>query len=86
MPACIEIEPPIVVLLLMWRTGESIMSLNRKSRIKRNMIRGSLYTGVGLLMVVVGSSVNAATYRIDSQADFDFYKEAEFQPGDTITS
>jgi hypothetical protein len=36
------------------------------------------------MMFFIGSSVDAAEYRIDSQADFDFYKEAEFKPGDTI--
>lgn len=29
----VEIEPPIVVLLTMWRTGAPIMKLNGKSRI-----------------------------------------------------
>ena len=37
-----------------------------------------------VLLTVVGSPLDAAVYRIDSQADFDIYKDAEFRSGDTI--
>ncbi|MDT8302808.1 MAG: hypothetical protein RQ760_15100 [Sedimentisphaerales bacterium] len=50
---------------------------------KRNRLLISLYMYV-VLAAVVGSSLEAALYRVDSQADFDFYKETEFRPGDTI--
>lgn len=30
---CLEIEPPIVVLLTMWRAGAPIMKLNGKSQV-----------------------------------------------------
>jgi len=43
-----------------------------------------LYAGVGVLAVLIGSSVEAAVYRIDSQVVFDFYRAAVFKPGDTI--
>ena len=51
---------------------------------KQNRVWVSLHMCVGLLVVVIGSSVDAAVYRIDSQADFDYYKEAKFRSGDTI--
>ena len=51
---------------------------------KQNRVWVSLHMCIGLLVVVIGSSVDAAVYRIDSQADFDYYKEAKFRPGDTI--
>lgn len=42
-----------------------------------------LQVSAGLLLVF-GSSVEAAVYHIDSQAGFDLYREVEFQAGDTI--
>ena len=50
---------------------------------KRNRLLVSLYMYV-VLVAVAGASLEAAVYRIDSQADFDFYKEAKFRSGDTI--
>ncbi|MHC4439202.1 MAG: right-handed parallel beta-helix repeat-containing protein, partial [Planctomycetota bacterium] len=50
---------------------------------QQNRMLAGLQICIGLL-VVIGSSVDAAEYRIDTQDDFDYYKEAEFQPGDTI--
>ena len=50
---------------------------------KDNRVWSSLYMYV-VSLAVVGSPLGAAVYRIDSQADFDVYKEAEFRPGDTI--
>jgi hypothetical protein len=51
---------------------------------KQNKIWLGLYVCIGLLVLTFGSSSEAAVYRIDSQADFDVYREAVFQPGDTI--
>jgi len=51
---------------------------------KNNKVWAGLQMYIGLLVVVIGSSVEAAVYHIDSQSDFDYYKEAEFRPGDTI--
>lgn len=51
---------------------------------KQNRVWASLHVCIGLLVVVIGSSVDAAVYRIDSQADFDYYKGAKFRSGDTI--
>ena len=51
---------------------------------KQNRVLTGLKICIGLLVVVIGSSVDAAVYRIDSQADFDYYKEAKFRSGDTI--
>jgi len=51
--------------------------------VKQNRVWGSFYVYV-VLLAIAGSSLDAAVYHIDSQADFDFYKEAEFRPSDTI--
>jgi hypothetical protein len=51
---------------------------------KRNRVRDSLHLCVALLAVFIGASADAGVYRINSQADFDFYKKAEFRPGDSI--
>jgi len=51
--------------------------------VKQNRVWVSLYMYV-VLLSVVGSSLDAAVYRIDSQADFDVCKEAKFKSGDTI--
>jgi len=50
---------------------------------KKNRVWVSFYMYV-LLVAIVGSFLDAAVYRIDSQADFNVYKEAKFKSGDTI--
>ena len=50
---------------------------------KKNRLWINLYMYV-VLVAIVGSSLEGAVYHINSQVDFDFYKEAEFRPGDTI--
>ncbi len=52
--------------------------------LKQNGAWIGLFVYTGLLVVLFGTSGEATEHRIDSQADFDFYKAAVFEAGDTI--
>ena len=52
--------------------------------IRQSRVWTGLHMRIGLLLLTFASLGNAADYHVASQADFDFYREAEFEPGDTI--